>query len=73
MIFMNIFTEIRICLILVTIHEIQKELKSKLQKIGTYEVCKISLSCLDDKRYILDDSINSLAYFHKDIFKDKSD
>ena len=35
--------------------------------IGTYDVCKISFSCFDDKRYILDNSINSLAYFHKDV------
>ena len=44
-----------------------KRIQSKLHKIGTYDVCKISLSCFDDKRYILDDGINSLAYFHKDI------
>ena len=44
-----------------------KRNKSNLHKIGTYEVCKISLSCFDDKRYILNDGINSLAYFHKDI------
>ena len=25
------------------------------------------LSCFDDIRYILDDGINSLAYFHKDV------
>ena len=30
-------------------------------------VCKISLSCFDDKRYILGDGINSLAYFRKDM------
>ena len=30
-------------------------------------VCKISFSSFDDKRYILDDGINSLAYLHKDI------
>ena len=34
--------------------------------MGTYSVCKISLSCFDDKRYILDNGINSLAYFHND-------
>ena len=34
--------------------------------IGNYDVCKICLSCFVDKRYILDDGINSLAYFHKD-------
>ena len=27
----------------------------------------ISLSCFDDKRYVLDNGINTLAYFHKDI------
>ena len=31
------------------------------------DVCKISFSSFDDKRYILDDGINSLVYFHKDI------
>ena len=44
-----------------------KRIQSKLHRIGTYDVCKISLSCFDDERYILDDDINSLAYFHKDI------
>ena len=44
-----------------------KRIQSRLYKIGTYNVCKISLSCFDDKRYILDDDINSLAYFHKGI------
>ena len=36
-------------------------------KIGTYDVFKTSLSCFDDKRYVLDDGVNTLAYFHKDI------
>ena len=44
-----------------------KRIQSKLHRIGTYDVCKISLSCFDDKRYILDDGINSLAYFHKGV------
>ena len=44
-----------------------KRIQSKLHRIGTYNVCKLSLSCFDDKRYILNDGINSLAYFHKDI------
>ena len=44
-----------------------KRIQSKLHRIGTYDVCKISLSCFDDKRYILDDGVNSFAYFHKDI------
>ena len=29
-----------------------KIIQSKLHRIGTYDVCRISLSCLDDKRYI---------------------
>ena len=44
-----------------------KRIHSKLHRIGTYDICEISLSCFDDKIYILDDSINSLAYFHEDI------
>ena len=44
-----------------------KRIQSKLHRIGTYDVCKISLSCLDLKRYVLDDCVKSLAYFHKDI------
>ena len=47
-----------------------KRIQSKLHKIGTYEVCKISLSCFNDKRYILDDGINSLLYFHKNILRE---
>ena len=42
-----------------------ERIQSKLYRTGTYDVCKISLSCFDDKRYILDDGINSLVYFHK--------
>ena len=42
-----------------------KRIQSKLHKTGTY-VCKSSLSGFDDKRYILDDGVNSLAFFHKD-------
>ena len=34
---------------------------SKLPKLGTYDVRKISPSCFDDKRCILADGINSLA------------
>ena len=44
-----------------------KKIQSKLSRIGTFVVCKIYLSCFDDKRYILNDGINSLAYFHKDV------
>ena len=44
-----------------------KRIQSKLHRIRTYDVCKISLSCFDDKRYVLDDGDNTLAYFHKDM------
>ena len=44
-----------------------KRIQSRLLRIGTYDVCKIALFCFDDKRYILDSGVNSLAYFHKNI------
>ena len=44
--------------------------QSKLHKLGICKFCKISLSYFDDKRYIWDDSINSLSYFHKDILRE---
>ena len=44
-----------------------KRVYSILHKTGTYNVYKISFSCFDDKRYILNNGINSLAYFHKNI------
>ena len=43
-----------------------KRIQSKKHKLGTYEIAKISLSCLDDKRYVLDDEVYTLTYFHKD-------
>ena len=43
-----------------------KRIQSKKHKLGTYEIDKISLSCFDDKRYVLDNGIYTLAYFHKD-------
>ena len=47
-------------------HEM-KRIQSNLHEIGTYDINKISLSCIDDKRYVLGDRINTLAYFHHDI------
>ena len=43
-----------------------KKIQAKKHKIGTYEIDKVSLSCFDDKRFVLDDRVNTLAYFHKD-------
>ena len=42
-----------------------KRIQAKKHEIGTYEIDKISLSCFDDKRYVLDDGVNTLAYFIK--------
>ena len=43
-----------------------KRVQSKKNKLVTYEIAKISLSCFDDKRYVLDDAVHTLSYFHKD-------
>ena len=43
-----------------------KRIQAKKPKIGTYEIDKISLLCFDNKRFVLDDEIHTLAYFHKD-------
>ena len=43
-----------------------KRIQANKHKIGTYEIDKISLLCFDDKRFVLDDGIHTLAYFHKD-------
>ena len=53
-----------------------RRIQSEKCEIGTYEVNKISLSCFDGKRSILDNGIYVLAYFHKgckeqeDVLKD---
>ena len=44
-----------------------REIKSHHHEIYTCEGNKTSLSDFDDKRYILDDGINTLPYGHKDI------
>ena len=44
-----------------------KRIQNKKHKLGTYEINKISLSCFDDKRSVLNDGIHTLSYFHKDI------
>ena len=49
-----------------------RRIQSKKHKTGTYEINKISLSCFDDKRYVLHDGIYTLAYFHKDLKKENS-
>ena len=44
-----------------------RRIQGQKHKLGTYEIKKISLSCFDDKRFVLDDEIHTLAYFHKDL------
>ena len=44
-------------------------MQAKKHEIGTCEIDKISLSCFDDKRSVLDDGVNTLGYFYKDCKK----
>ena len=46
-----------------------KRIEAKKHKKGTYEIDKISLSCFDDRRFVLDDGVHTSAYFHKDCNK----
>ena len=54
------------CLIKKYIKQKMKRIQSKKHKLGTYEIDKISLSCFDDNRHVLDHGIHTLAYFDKD-------
>ena len=44
-------------------------IKSKKHKLFTHTSNKKSISCFDDKHYILSDGINTLQYGHKEILK----
>ena len=46
-----------------------RRVQSKKNKMGTCAVNKISLSCFDNKRFVWDDGIHTLAYFHKGLRK----
>ena len=48
------------------IRDKMRRIQSKKHRLGTYEIAKISLSCFDDKRYVLYDGGYTLSYFHKD-------
>ena len=50
-----------------------KIIQTKKHKIGTFEIDKLSLSCFDDKRQLLDDGVHTLSYFHEDSHKFKKD
>ena len=49
-------------------HKIRR-IQDKKQKMGTYNINKISLSCFDDKFFLLNDGIHTLACFHKGLKK----
>ena len=46
-----------------------KRIQRKKQKLGTYEISKISSWCFDGKRFALNVGIHTLAYFHKGLRK----
>ena len=46
-----------------------KTIRSDHHVVSSYEINKTSLSCFDDKRYILDDGIRTYAYGHYKISK----
>ena len=48
-------------------HHKMKTIRSDKHQLGSYEINKISLSCFDNKRYILDDGKTSYAYGHYNI------
>ena len=49
------------------IRDKMRTIQSKIHKLETYEIDRISLSCFDDKRFVLNDEIQTLAYFHEDL------
>ena len=51
------------------LHHKMKTIRSDKHQLGSYEINKVSLSCFDDKRHILEDGINSYAYGHYNIKK----
>ena len=44
-----------------------RTIRSDCHEISSYKINKVSLSCFDDKRYILKDGKTSYAYGHKKI------
>ena len=46
-----------------------RRIQSKKHKIRTYKIKKLSLLCCDNKKFVLDDGIHTLVYFHKDLKK----
>jgi hypothetical protein len=44
-------------------------MRSVKHNVGTYEMRKVTLSCFDDKRHLLNDGVTSYAYGNKNIRK----
>ena len=49
------------------IYHKMKTIRSQNHHLSSYEINKVSLSCFDDKRYILEDGISSYSYGHHKI------
>ena len=49
------------------IHHKMKTIRSEKHQLYSFEINKVSLSCFDDKRYVLKDGKSSYAYGHKKI------
>ena len=49
------------------IHHKMKTIRSENHQLYSFEINKVSLSCFDDKRYILNDGKSSYAYGHRKI------
>ena len=69
-ILVKIITIVIIITIIIIINKM-KRIQNEKHKFRKYEVNSISLPCFDDKRYILDYGVHTLAYFHKDLKRKK--
>ena len=48
-----------------------RRIQGKKHQMGAYEINKISLSVFGDKRFVLNNGIHTLTYFHKDLKNQK--
>ena len=46
-----------------------RRVQAKKHKFGIYKITKMSLAVFDEKRFVLNGDIHTLAYFHKDLKK----
>ena len=45
-------------------HAKYRMFRSRAHRIQTVEICKVALSAYDDKRFVMDDGMRTLAYGH---------